>query len=346
MILKLRIVICVLAAAAPLLEAQGPAAGPDPEVLRRLLERHRPEARAFEFAAIGDQQYGPDGERKWPALQNSINRATNIAFTVHAGDFKSGATLCSNEMFLNRLDAFNNFEMPLIYTPGDNEWTDCHRENNGSYNSLERLDYLRALFYAGNQSQGRRKLNLSRQSEDPRYAKYVENAMWSMGNVLFATLHMVGSNNNWNRDAENDREWVERTAANFNWMKTVFNVARDNEFAGVVVVTQANPGWAGTPVRTSALGTGFRESFFVLEDEVIVYARPVLVIMGDTHRFRIDKPLLGARSGQILENLMRVEVPGDTSVYWVRIRVDPAKRGLFSFEHEEIVENYVPQQRP
>jgi hypothetical protein len=344
--MRMRIPISFVVLSGLPLFPQGPAAPPDPAVLQALLQRHRPAPRVFEFAAIGDQQYGPEGEQKWPALQNSINRAANLAFTVHAGDFKSGSTECSNELFADRLQAFNNFEMPLVYTPGDNEWTDCHRENNGSYNSLERLDYLRRIFFPDNRSLGRQKVTLSRQSEDPRYSRYVENAMWSTGNILFATLHVVGSNNNVGRDAENDREYQERTAANFNWVKTVFNVARDNGFAGVVIVTQANPGWNGTPVPVSALGSGFRDTFFVLEDEVIVSARPVLVIMGDTHRFRIDKPLLGARSGRILENLMRVEVPGDTSPYWVRVRVDPAKAGLFSFEHEEIVENYVQHQRP
>jgi len=193
---------------------------------------------------------------------------------------------------------------------------------------------------------GRRKITLSQQSEDTRYSKYVENAMWSMGNVLFATLHILGSNNNLGRNEENGREYVERTNANFNWLKTAFAVARDNGFAGVVIVTQANPGWSGTPVRVAQLGTGFRDTFFNLEDEAIVYARPILVIMGDTHTFRIDKPILGARSGRVLENILRLEVPGDTNAHWVRVKVDPAKRGLFSFEYEDVVENYVQQQRP
>ncbi|MGH9672699.1 MAG: metallophosphoesterase family protein [Bryobacteraceae bacterium] len=307
--------------------------------------RHRPEPRAFDFAAIGDQQYGAPGEQKWPALQASINRA-GVAFVIHIGDIKSGDTVCSNEMFQDRLSAFNNFDMPMIITPGDNEWTDCHRENNGSYDPLERLDYERRIFYPDNQSLGRRKMTLSQQSEDPRYFKYVENAMWSMGNVLFGTLHMVGSNNNLGRNAENDREWAERTAANFNWLKTIFSVARDNGFAGVVIGTQTNPGWSGTPVRNTALRTGMKDTFFVLEDDAIVFGRPVLVVMGDSHIFRIDKPVLAARSGRVLENLLRVEVPGSEYVHWVRVRVDPAKRGLFSFEHEDIVDNLFPQQRP
>lgn len=324
---------------------QAPASGPDPAVLRRLLDRHKPEARAFEFAALGDQQYGAAGEAKWPALQNSINRS-GVSFAVHVGDVKSGSTVCSNEMFANRVTAFNNFEMPFILTPGDNEWTDCHRENNGSYDSLERLAYLRRVFYPDNRSFGKVKMTLSQQSEDPRYAKYVENGMWSMGNVLFATLHVIGSNNNLGRTPENDAEYVERTAANFNWLKTIFSVARDNSFSSVVIALQANPGWDGVPVRVSQLETGFRETFFTLEEEVIVYDRPVLVITGDSHLMRMDQPMLSARTGNQLENLVRLEVPGSNQVHWVRVKVDPARPFPFAMQYEPVRENFLPHQRP
>ena len=40
---------------------------------------------------------------------------------------------------------FDTFEDPLVYTPGDNEWTDCHRANNGAYNPLERLATVREV---------------------------------------------------------------------------------------------------------------------------------------------------------------------------------------------------------
>lgn len=325
--------------------AQAPAAGPDSAVMARLLQRHRPQAMAFEFAAIGDQQYGPVGERQWPALQASIN-TSGVPFTIHIGDIKSGDTLCNNAMFANRLEAFNNFEMPMMLTPGDNEWTDCHRENNGSFDSIERLDYLRATFYRDNQSLGKRKMVVSRQSEDQRYSKYSENQMWSMGDVLFVMVHIVGSNNNLGRNAANDREYRERTDANFNWIKTAYSVARDNDFAGVVLMMQANPGWSGAPVRVSALGSGMQESLFVIEDETIVYGRPVLMIMGDSHVFRIDKPIIGSRSGQPLENFTRLEVPGSNLAHWVRVRVDSRRRSMFGFEAEYVRENSAAQARP
>ncbi len=344
--MNFRILFAGLALLAPnFCLAQGPAVGPDPAVLARLLERHRPQAMAFEFAAIGDQQYGPVGERQWPALQASIN-TSGVPFTIHVSDIKSGDTLCNNAMFTNRLEAFNNFEMPMMLTPGDNEWTDCHRENNGSFDPIERLDYLRNTFYRDNQSLGKRKMMVSRQSEDPRFNKYVENQMWAVGDVLFAMVHIVGSNNNLGRNAANDREYRERTDANFNWLKTVYSVARDNDFAGLVIMTQANPGWSGTPVRVSALLSGMQESFFVIEDETIVFGRPVLMIMGDSHVFRIDKPIVGSKAGQPIENFTRLEVPGSNLAHWVRVRVDSRRRSMFAFEPEYVPANKAAQRRP
>lgn len=319
--------------------------GPDSAVLARLLQRHRPAPAVFDFAAIGDQQYGANGEAKWPALQAHINEA-KVSFVVHTGDIKSGSTVCSDQMFANRLQAFNAFDMPMMLTPGDNEWTDCHRANNGSYNSIERLEFLRRTFYADNQSLGKQKMTLSQQSEDARYNRYVENSIWSMGNVLFATLHVIGSNNNLGRDAQNDAEFAERNAANFNWLKTIFSVARDGNFSGVVIVMQANPGWDGVPVRVSALEPGFRDSMFVLEDEAIVFRKPILVIMGDSHIFRMDNPMLSSKSGTVIENLMRLEVPGSDQVHWVRVKVDPASPQLFMFAKENVPANLVNHPQP
>ena len=37
--------------------------------------------------------------------------------------------------------------MLVVLTPGDNEWTDCHRVAAGEYQPLERLAKLREVFY-------------------------------------------------------------------------------------------------------------------------------------------------------------------------------------------------------
>ena len=65
-----------------------------------------------------------------------------LAFVVHDGDLKSGSSLCSDEVLRDMLDVFQASKTPLVYVPGDNEWTDCHRASNGGYDPLERLDNL------------------------------------------------------------------------------------------------------------------------------------------------------------------------------------------------------------
>ena len=70
------------------------------------------------------------------------------------------------------------------------------------------------------------------------------------------------------------------------------------------------------------------------------------MIMGDSHVFRIDKPIIGSRSGQPLENFTRLEVPGSNLAHWVRVRVDSRRRSMFGFEAEYVRENSAAQARP
>jgi hypothetical protein len=148
-----------------------------PELAALPKQRHRPRAKRFVFGAIGDQQYREAGLRKWPALQADINSASELKFVLPAGDIKSGQTSCDDAMFAGRRRGFDRFRAPLILTPGDNEWTDCHRADNGSHDPLERLALLRKTFYPNGYAMGQRKMRVSRQSEDPRWVQFVENAM-------------------------------------------------------------------------------------------------------------------------------------------------------------------------
>jgi hypothetical protein len=136
--------------------------------------------------------------------------------------------------------------------------------------------------------------------------------------------------------------------ANLNWIRTVFSLARDNAFAGVVLVFQANPtfprGGDGVILTTE---TGFIDFLAVLQQEAIVFNRPILVIHGDTHTFRIDKPMIATKDLRYLENVTRIEVPGSTDAHWVRVNVNPAKPAtLFSFEHEDVPANYLKHPLP
>ena len=84
---------------------------------------------------------------------------------------------------------------------------------------------------------------------------------------------------------------------------------------------------------------------------MIEFGRPVALVHGDSHYFRVDKPLLD-RNGFRIENFTRVETPGDNSptnnvdnsndVHWVKVTVDSSNPELFSFEQEVVEANLVP----
>ena len=293
----------------------------------------------FTFALIGDMPYGPEGEAKFPNVLADINADRTLSFVVHDGDIKNGSSLCSDEMFSNRLELFNQFRPPLIYVPGDNEWTDCHRANNGSYEPLERLAFLRRMFYPTDQSLGRTTLTLERQSSDPAYVNYPENVRWVVQNVLFVGLHIVGSNNNLGRTASADAEYAARNAANLVWLRQSFDRAGANGYRAVMIVIQANPNF-DLPA-TSPQRTGFNDFLAALEEETLAATVPVVLVHGDSHYFRIDKPMLGTSSRRRVERFTRVETFGELDNHWLHVTVDPGNPNVFVFDQRIVAANLV-----
>lgn len=270
-------------------------------------------AQAFTFAAIGDVPYGPHEE--FAALVDKIN-TQSLAFTIHVGDIKSGSTVCSDETFTSVRQLFDRFDRALIYTPGDNEWTDCHRVNNGRYDPLERLEKIRQLFFASNESLGKQRLPLQTQSSQKSFTPFVENRRWSQGKVRFATLHLVGSNNNLQPGLPSSSEFAAREHANIAWLKETFAEAKANMDSAVVLAMQADT-FFGEPRK----GSGFVRWNAALAQEVAAWGKPVLLIQGDTHQYLIDNPLKDA-SGKPLRQLVRVVVPGEREADAVLIAVD------------------------
>jgi dienelactone hydrolase len=70
-------------------------------------------------------------------------------------------------------------------------------------------------------------------------------------------------------------------------------------------------------------------------EESLAFRRPVVLAVGDTHIFRVDKPLY-QEEGSLVENFTRVETFGDPNVHWVRVTVDPREPEVFSF-HQKLV---------
>ena len=271
----------------------------------------------FTFAALGDTPYSRFEEALFPGLLAGISDE-DLAFVVHVGDFKSAQARCSDELFRQRREWFDLVRHPFIFVPGDNEWADCHGFQPGGYDPLERLAKLRELFSGGEESLGRRRIRLARQEPE-----YLEHARWRHGDALMVTLNVPGGANNARLMPE---EFRRRSAAVARWLEQSFNFARGERLRAVVIFMQANP-WASPSNRYF----GYRDLLAALARETLGFDGEVLLVHGDTHRYRVDAPLRDPATGVPVANFTRVEVFGSPGMNWVRIRV-AAEAGRVSFE--------------
>ena len=100
------------------------------------------EAETWRFALIGDTPYSDYERNELPRMLAAI-ADENVDFIIHAGDIKHSQDACSDALFEDRREIFEASALPLIYVPGDNEWTDCSRVSAGHYDPLERLARIR-----------------------------------------------------------------------------------------------------------------------------------------------------------------------------------------------------------
>jgi hypothetical protein len=299
------------------------------------------------FAVIGDLGYTPQEE---PGVDNvfvDLNRDSSLAFVAHVGDLSAPRYSCVDDLRTRRLGQFQASAHPVVFTPGDNDWTDCHEPAVKGGEPLERLDDLRRVFFPDGRTLGQRRLTLVRQSQgvDPRFTKYRENARWDLAGVTFVTLHVVASNNGLGRTAEGDAEYAERNQANLVWLRQGFEHATASGSRAVIVLQQANlfpefSPFPGNPKKTSGF-TDIREQ---LRKESRAFGKPVALIHGDSHYFRIDKPLspLRIRGKPVvteLENFTRVETFGSPYAHWLHVTVDPNDPNVFTFRQRIVDAN-------
>jgi hypothetical protein len=302
---------------------------------------------AVTVAVIGDTPYGAEQFTKFPALVNHINADASVEKVIHVGDIKNGSSPCDTSYFTQIFDYFQAFSSPVIYTPGDNEWTDCHRAKAGKYNPLERLTEVRRIFYpVVGESLGKRKAQVFSQAQMPGYAEFVENVLWSESRVVFSTLHAVGSNNDlvpWFTDDPGDAfvdqpeprlaEFERRRNASVAWIHQTFVRAFSERAAGVVIFMQADT-WDGTPTD------GFDIILQHLSILSLIFRKPVLLVQGDSHRYKVDKPFASgdAQHGIVysVPNLTRLVVEGETASEWLKLEVNPRTPDVFSWQRMHI----------
>lgn len=309
---------------------------------------HRHDGR-FTFGLWGDMPYAKNGDDpKMPALIASMN-AAHLAFTAFDGDTKDGSSICSDDLIgAQAVARFNRLEAPTVYIPGDNEWTDCHRINNGGYNALERLDYIRRTLFSTEESFGRHKMMLAHQGVIG--GPYSENTRWIYKGIVFVGLNVPGSNNNKVNDGacissksvrtqadcdDDNAEYVDRNAHNLVWLKESFQIAKQRGAAGVMVIIQADPGFDLPETETVNERNlpdynGYTDFLNALATETQAFKGQVVLVHGDTHFFKIDKPLFS--QSNMLKNFTRLETFGSPNVHWVKVTVDPSSADVFHFD--------------
>jgi hypothetical protein len=286
-------------------------------------------ADTFTFAALGCMPYSryPDSGPSFERVIAEINRHAPV-FAVHLGDTIGSDERMTDEVLRRRRDDFNRLTTALIYTPGDNEWTDASRPNTGGFDPIERLTFIRQLYFATERSLGRNPLPLITQRREPAHAKFVENARWNHHGVLFATVHVVGSQNNHQANVPGAiEEWRERDAANAAWVRATFAEARTTAAKGVAFFFQADPFAAdrGRP----GYDPGFEPFLKTLETEARAFAKPVLLVHADEHRYRLDAGLQFQAGAEPLSNVTRLETFGAQNFHAVIVAVDPASIPVF-----------------
>ena len=285
---------------------------------------------SFSFAALGDSPYYLWENGRYRGVLEDMG-AHELSAVVHVGDLFE--TPCTRDRYQRSLIEFNSLPHPVIYTPGDNEWTDCW--SHGGFQPLDRLAQIREIFFDDpGHSLGGRQIALDFQGAQEKFADYVENARWTHENVVFATLHLVGSWNGMNsfpdRTAADDLESKQRTEAATAWMRETFAEAKARGAPAVVLA------FHGNPLFEEPADDSYRMSFepFVeaLEQEVQAFGLPVLGIHGDWHEYTVDRPLARRSDGLPLDNFTRLQVPGSPDIGWVRVIVTPNAAEPFTFE--------------
>lgn len=277
---------------------------------------------SLSFALMGDLPYNAREEARFEELLREVDADPGLAFALHVGDFKGGGIPCSDALFAKRRAQFDASRHPFFFVPGDNEWVDCRLPSNGGGNAIERLARLRELFFAQPASLGRRRLPVRAQSACVAPAivgcgcnAHPENLAWSIGTVAFVSLNLPGSENNLGFDAANDAEARCRDAANGRWLSAAVERALEDSATELVVFVQANPWWS--------LHRGHEPFVAQLQAAAARLAKPVLLVHGDTHTWRVDYPLPG---------VTRVETYGSPFVGWVKVTIAPGDAVPFRFE--------------
>jgi hypothetical protein len=308
---------------------------------------------AQDIAVIGDVPYGEPALHAFPQLIAQINGAPQVGDVVHIGDIKDGSSLCTDGYFAQIKSLFDTFTDPLEYATGDNEWTDCHRANNGSYVPTERLAKLRQVFFPSpGTTLGQHPMTVTAQPGLP------EDVLWSQGEVTFGTFDVQGSNDDllaWDPvtpppgDGPGP-EWAARSPKVVDWLNRTFDAAEQQHSKGVVLLLQADM-WSDENLDNGQGGSGYAPFVQALAERAKDFRRPVLLVNGDSHVYAERHPLDGTHYTTVTApNVTQITVQRslepptvptpapatvDVAAEWLDVHIDPRSPAVFSWTRQK-----------
>ena len=265
------------------------------------------EPRVYDLAFFGDMPYSSSIATKYNQMINDLNeREFPVAF--HVGDIGPGkSSTCTDAVVDTETARFDTIEKALVYTPGDNEWSDCSGQ-------LARLDYIRETVFRsdGALSRGQEPIALGSDAS----TGHPENARFKKGPVTIATLHIVGGDDN-----NGHEEFDTRRPATIAWMRATFAQAKAANSKGVILVAQADPNLS-EPIED--VSSDFESMNTAIREEVAAFTGQVLFVNGDGHDYFDIIPI------PELPNLRQIQVEGDSKVSYVQVHIDPKGSSLFT----------------
>jgi len=287
------------------------------------------------LAVIGDMPYGtgPTDTAQFvanPAFISAVNADADVSMLLHVGDIHSGKEYCTQAYDSGVYNQWKAFRFPVVYTPGDNEWADCHKFNQGGglYNAttkvidyrvdgssnflsyaggdpLANLSLVRSIFFGAPGKTLGASMDVHSQAKEydtafPSDSQYVENVWFEKSRVLFVTLNVPGGSNNdtdpWyvapSMSPAQAQEVANRSAANLRWLDTAFAKAGANGDVGIVIQLQADMWDVDGATAGAAHLSEYKQFIDKIAAKALAFGKPVLLLNGDSHVYRSDNPLV------------------------------------------------------
>lgn len=271
------------------------------------------------FAVIADALTRPADEAPVRQMLDAIGRDRDIAFIVYDGNVKGSAEACRDSVYQSRRDLLDASRAPLVLLLGQHDWADCGLAHTGAYDPVERLDFVRQLFFPDANSLGQEPLTLSRESDVARFRPFREIVRWQAQGVALIGLNAPGPNNHYLTAGGRNGEFEDRAVATTFWLEHAAESARRSGMRALVIVLQGDPDFARYERRDRfawlrfSRSTQLRDGFLELKRSLVKAAEtfrgPVIVIhrteTPDANGFHIDQPLRNDK-GLIVTNLTRV----------------------------------------